>query len=101
MKELLWRAYLAGFKRSYEGWNGEFPWYQGDEKQEELKETLRHGWNGTADDSFEGWYEANVVDFECIDCGEHVTRPRNDNIDIDGMTPKRCGACTLDRMGER
>jgi hypothetical protein len=100
MKELLWQAYLAGFKRSGEGWNGEYPWYQGEEKQAEIKETLREQFGETGD-GFEGWYQKNVVSFECIDCGESVTRPRKDGIDIDGLTPKRCGSCTLERMAER
>lgn len=39
------------------------------------------------------------VEFECIDCGKHVSRPETD-IDIHGIQPKRCGKCTLDRMAE-
>ena len=49
-KELLWQAYLAGFKASAEGWNGEFPWYI-DEKRDDMKQELRHGVDG-----FEQWF---------------------------------------------
>jgi len=37
------------------------------------------------------------VEFECIDCGEHIERERH-QMDIAGMTPKRCSSCTFDRM---
>lgn len=39
------------------------------------------------------------VEFECIDCGEHIDRERH-QMDIPGMTPQRCTSCTFDRMGE-
>jgi len=40
------------------------------------------------------------VEFECIDCGEHIERERH-QMDIPGMTPQRCTSCTFDRMGGR
>jgi len=58
-KELLWQAYLAGFKRSGEGWNGEYPFYKSDETAEKMKDTLRHG-----DRGFEEW-------FDQMNTGEH------------------------------
>ena len=54
-KELLWKAYLAGFKRSGEGWNGGYPWRIGEERRESMKEDLRHGVGDT--DGFEDWYD--------------------------------------------
>jgi len=39
------------------------------------------------------------VEFECIDCGEHIERERH-QMDIPGMTPQRCTPCTFDRMGK-
>jgi len=40
------------------------------------------------------------VEFDCIDCGDHVERERH-QMDIPGMTPQRCTSCTFDRMGEK
>jgi hypothetical protein len=34
------------------------------------------------------------VEFECIDCGDHVNREAHE-LDIDGLTPQRCVSCTL------
>ena len=39
------------------------------------------------------------VNFECIDCGKEVSREQH-QIDIEGIQPKRCGSCTLERMAE-
>jgi len=58
-KELLWQAYLAGFKQSGEGWNGEYPWYIDEERKEEIRNELRHGVDG-----FEDWYEQMNSDGE-------------------------------------
>lgn len=40
------------------------------------------------------------VEFDCIDCGEHIERERH-NMDIPGLTPSRCTSCTFDRMAKR
>jgi len=89
MKELLRQAFIAGFDRSGEGYNAEYPFaHNEDEMWEKLEQ------------NFEFWYDENVVDFECVDCGKSVVRPRNENVDIEGVTPVRCGSCTLDRMAE-
>jgi len=47
---------------------------------------------------FKDWWEDNIVEFDCNDCGKHVVRLRNDSIDIDGIAPVRCGSCTLEKM---
>jgi hypothetical protein len=39
------------------------------------------------------------IKFECIDCGENISRPPH-QMDVDGLTPKRCASCTFDRMAE-
>lgn len=39
-----------------------------------------------------------IVEFDCIDCGEHIKRERH-QMDIPGMTPSRCTSCTFGRMG--
>jgi len=56
-KALLWQAYLAGFKRSAEGYNGEYPWYNGEDKQRKIKRDLRTGPRG-----FNEWYQTEVKD---------------------------------------
>lgn len=66
-----------------------------------LEKAYRAGASGSVEGlEFETWYDENVVDFECSDCGERVIRPRKDDVDIPGLTPQRCGTCTLDRMAE-
>jgi len=59
-KELLWKAYLAGFKRSGEGWNGEYPWWNGEEEREHMKDVLRNTTH--AQPCFEDWYAQEVED---------------------------------------
>jgi len=38
------------------------------------------------------------IEFTCSDCGEEVEREPN-QLDIPGVTPKRCVSCTMDQMG--
>jgi len=40
------------------------------------------------------------VEFECSDCGEHVNRERH-QMDIEGIAPRRCATCALNRMAEQ
>lgn len=39
------------------------------------------------------------VEYVCIDCHEHVNRDSHE-LDIEGIAPKRCTTCTLDRMAD-
>ena len=48
-KELLWEAFLAGFKLSGEGYNYEYPMHH---DEEHAREEIRDGRRG-----FEQWYE--------------------------------------------
>jgi endogenous inhibitor of DNA gyrase (YacG/DUF329 family) len=41
----------------------------------------------------------NRIQFECIDCGKDVDREPH-QMDVDGLTPKRCAQCVFERMGE-
>jgi len=53
---------------------------------------------------FEGYHYCDEgkdrVGYVCNDCGEIVKRTIG-GMDIEGIAPKRCGTCTLDRMAER
>lgn len=54
---------------------------------------------------YDGWHHCDEgrdrVEYECIDCGEHVNREEHHNgFDINGMVPSRCASCTLRRMAE-
>ena len=54
---------------------------------------------------FEGYHYCDEgkdrVGYVCNDCGEIVKRTVTDDIDIEGIAPKRCGSCTLTAMAQR
>jgi len=85
-KELLLKAFKAGFEQSAEGFNSEH-----------MPNLAKK--NSVVASRFEDWFSENAVEFECIDCGDHILRERH-KMDIDGLTPKRCTSCTFDRMSE-
>jgi len=43
--------------------------------------------------------EGERVQFTCMDCGTEVDREPND-MDIPGLTPRRCPECVAQKMGE-
>lgn len=53
---------------------------------------------------YDGWHHCpegpDRVEYECIDCEEHVNREQH-SMDIDGIVPSRCSSCTLARMAEQ
>lgn len=64
-KELFWQCFLEGFRHSAEGYNAQYPWYKGEERREEMKETIRNETTSREDEreivlSFEEWYEEHV-----------------------------------------
>jgi len=43
--------------------------------------------------------DTKKIEFDCIDCGEHIERELN-ALDRGDLTPSRCVSCVLDRMTE-
>lgn len=39
-EEDLWEAYLEGFRQSGEGWNGEYPYWNSEQRRENMKAKL-------------------------------------------------------------
>jgi DNA-directed RNA polymerase subunit RPC12/RpoP len=52
---------------------------------------------------YEGYHRcpagSDRVEYECIDCNEHVNRETH-QLDVDGVAPARCAECTFERMAE-